>query len=403
VSTLVRDLYRSLVDERARDAVWAVRTRGDLSVLSHVVRGVLGVPRVVSSTRDHLEATVAWLCAAQDATGVGGVSAFYDVRAGVWGPPYPETTGYIIPTFFDLERGSGVRSYGVRAARMAEWLLGTQLECGAFPTGPLWPDWDRRPVVFDTGQVIHGLIRVFEQTRDARYLEAAVRAGDWLCAIQDPDGSWRRHTSSGGVHTYNVRTAWALLRLSQATDGAQYRRVATRNLEWALAQQCADGWFAHMEFRAGEDPLTHTIAYTIEGLLESGILLSESGLIASARLAADALIERQAEETYLGARYGRQWRRSAAWSCLTGNAQMAVIWFRLYELTGRKDYLSGALSANRHVKQHHVRRSRIAGLAGGVAGSGPIYGGYEPYRNLNWAAKFFTDSLLLEERLLPRS
>jgi hypothetical protein len=176
-----------------------------------------------------------------------------------------------------------------------------------------------------------------------------------------------------------------------------------RNLEWAVGQQDDDGWFAHMEFRAGEDPLTHTIAYTIEGVLESGILSSEGGLIDSARLAADALVERQAQEGRLGARYGRNWRRSTSWSCLTGNAQMAMIWFRLYDLTGRPAYLSAALAANRHVKQCHVRRSRTAGIAGGVAGSDPIYAGYEPYRNLNWAAKFFVDSLLLEEQYLPRS
>src|SRR5512138_3460019 len=96
----LKGLYHSAVDPRLRDSWWALRMRGDTSVLSGVVRGMFGVPHRVGSTSDHLEATMAWLCRAQDATGVGAVSAFYDVRAGSWGPPYPETTGYIIPTFY---------------------------------------------------------------------------------------------------------------------------------------------------------------------------------------------------------------------------------------------------------------------------------------------------------------
>ena len=78
---------------------------------------------------------------------------------------------------------------------------------------------------------------------------------------------------------------------------------------------------------------------------------------------------------------------------------MALIWFRLYELTARKDYLTAAIEANRYVKQQQNRKSTTPGVAGGIAGSHPIYAGYEPYRNLNWAAKFFVDSLLLEDRL----
>ena len=398
----VRDIYRSVVDERARDSLWALRTRHDTAVLSSVVRGMFGVSHPTASTREHLIATMGWLCAAQDASEGGGVSAFYDVRLGTWGPAYPETTGYIIPTFHDFARSSGDDTYRVRAERMAGWLLGLQLESGAFPIGPLWTDWERRPVVFDTGQIIHGLVRAFEEGGDPRYLDAARRAGDWLAGIQEPDGCWRRGTSSGSAHTYNVRTAWALLRLHQVTHDDTYRRSAVLNLEWAVGQQDPDGWFGHMEFRAGEVPLTHTIAYTVEGILESGVLLSDQGLLDSAGLAANALMERQREDAHLRARYGRGWRCEATWSCLTGNAQMALVWLRLHELTGRQEYLDAAIAGNRHVKQHQARTASHRGVAGGIAGSQPIYAEYEPYRNLNWAAKFFADSLLLEERVHAR-
>jgi hypothetical protein len=344
-----------------------------------------------------------WLCAAQDATADGGVSALYDVRSGEWGPSYPETTGYIIPTFFDYAAYSNDDRYRQRAVCMADWLLTLQLESGAFPIGPLWPDWERTPIVFDTGQIIHGLVRAFEETSCAHYLESARRAGDWLADIQEADGSWLKFTSLEHVHTYNVRAAWSLIRLHETTQNERHLTAAVANLEWALIQQTPEGWFRNAAFRPEEDPLTHTIAYTIEGILESGISLKNERFIAAARLAADALGGRQDQDGFLRARYGPGWRSSLGWSCLTGTAQMALIWLRLLELTGNSAYLTSARTAHLYIKQTQDLRSKRAGVAGGVSGSHPIYGDYEPFRHLNWAAKFFADSLLLEERLVAKA
>jgi hypothetical protein len=396
----LKHLYRAIVDDRVRDAMWALRSRGDASVLSAVVRGMFGWPHAAGTAREHLDATMAWLCAAQDAVAGGGVSAFYDVRAGTWGPPYPETTGYIIPTFHEVARLTGDAGLAARADRMAGWLLTLQLPDGAFPIGPLWPDWARDAIVFDTGQILHGLVRTYEERRDARVLEAASRAGDWLARIQENDGAWRRHESDEKEKTYNVRTAWALLRLHAVSGSDRHRDAAVKNLQRALSVQAPDGWYASMEFKAGTDPLTHTIAYTIEGVLESGILLGDDRLIASARKAADAMLEAQREAGgILRGRYAPGWTSTHTWTCLTGTAQMAMVWLTLHGITKDPRYVDAAQVASRHVRERQVRGSALAGVAGGIAGSWPIYGEYEPYRHLNWAAKFFVDGLLLELRL----
>jgi len=39
------------------------------------------------------------------------------------------------------------------------------------------------------------------------------------------------------------------------------------------------------------------------------------------------------------------------------------------------------------------------GIAGGVSGSYPIWGRYQPLRYISWGCKFFADALLLEMRL----
>lgn len=395
------ELLRTRLDSRVRDSVWALRSRGDRSVLSAVLRGAMGIPYPARSNREHLLVTMNWLCKAQEETGNGGVSAFYDVREAVWGPAYPETTGYIIPTFFEYAAFSGDEAFCTNAVRMAEWLLTLQLENGAFPIGPLWPEWERSPIVFDTGQIIFGLLRTFEEIGHQKYLEAARRAGDWLVKIQDEDGSWRHFTSLGYEHTYNVRVAWALAQLYKVSADEKYLYSARHNLDWALTQQKSDGWFDKAGFRPEEYPLTHTIAYTIDGFLEAGVLLSEEKFIQAARKAADALLQQQQRNGYLYGRYGPGWHTNVTWSCLTGNAQMAIIWLRLYEMTDEEDYMSAAKIANSYVKRTQSLNASLAGNVGGISGSFPIYGDYEPYRHLNWAAKFFADSLLLEERLHP--
>jgi uncharacterized protein YyaL (SSP411 family) len=395
----IKPIVRKVIDSQIRDSLWALRSRGDISVLSAVMHNRLGLKQKVGDNIDHLQATIRWLCEAQDQTRVGAVAAFYDMRSGEWGPPYPETTGYIIPTFFNYAAYKDEMIYRKRAISMADWLLTLQLENGAFPIGPLWPDWERKPIVFDTGQIIHGLVRAFEEIGNSSYLSVAKRAGDWLIKIQDQDGSWKKYTSLDMAHSYNVRSAWALLRLYQICPEEEFKRAAINNIEWTISQQDKDGWFRNAEFRPNEDPLTHTIAYTIEGLLESGIYLGDGQIIQSAQMAADALIDRQQQAGFLSARFGSGWASNLRWICLTGTAQMALVWLRLCEWTGNGSYFQAAVKANQFVKETQVRNSTFKGIAGGIGGSYPIYGDYEPYRFLNWAAKFFVDSLLLEHNL----
>jgi len=388
---------RNFIEKQLLPAWEPLKTRGDLSVFSAVVRGKLDLRFQAGTNQDHLKETMDWLCRAQDANSDGGVSAAFDVVANTWYQSYPETTGYIIPTFFDYADYTGDDSYRARAIRMADWLLSLQLEGGAFP-GPPWLEPKGKPVAFDTGQVIHGLVRVFEETGEVRFLDAAQRAGDWLVTIQEEDGSWCKFDMEH-PHTYNSRSAWAMLRIDNVDPYSHNRVAVLKNLNWVLSQQTSDGWFYNASFNPKEDPLTHTLAYTIEGILEVGKLLSDQRLIKAARLSADVLRIRQAQNGFLRGKYGIDWRSEVTWSCPTGNAQLALVWLKFYEITNDTIYLDAATAANHYLKQIQSRNSGSPGIRGGVPGSYPIYGDYGHYLYLNWAAKFFADSLMLEERL----
>lgn len=188
----------------------------------------------------HIAAAMAWLCAAQDGTADGGVSARYRLDRG-WAPSYPETTGYIIPTFFAHAKRLGDEQFHTRALRMTDWLLPLQLESGAFPGHDVGKA--PQPIVFNTGQIMLGLLSAFHETQQHKYLRAAMRAGDWLVAIQEPNGSWLKHTYLNRVHTYHTRVAWPLLELWVATGHERYRETAIKNLDWALGNQLPNGWY----------------------------------------------------------------------------------------------------------------------------------------------------------------
>jgi uncharacterized protein YyaL (SSP411 family) len=276
---------------------------------------------------------------------------------------------------------------------MGDYELGVQLPSGAIPGGFHPP---RQPFIFDTGQVIAGWVALFVETGDDRYLAAARRAGDWLLAAQADDGSWPHSDHAGAPRTYHAMVAWALAALGQTPGATRFTDAARRHAAWVIANQSGEGWFAHAELRGQAFPVTHTIAYTIAGLLETGILLGEDRFIAAARRAADALLARQLADGSLYGAYASGWLPKARWRCLTGCAQISVIWLRLYALAGDARYYAAATRINDFLRGAQDLGSGDSAKRGAVKGSWPFYGAYERLSYPNWAAKFFADALMLE-------
>lgn len=341
----------------------------------------------------HMRFAAEWLATAQDATPDAGVSAQFSLSKG-WDVSYPETTGYIIPTLLNYFHLTGQNAWRDRAIRMADWLLSTQLSNEAFP---LSSDL-ATPVVFDTGQVIFGLVSAFRETGARQHLEGATKAARWLVSIQEPTGAWLRHSYGGTSHTYYTRVAWALLEVYQELHDNDLLLVARKNLSWAMTQQLENGWFQNNAFSADEFPSLHTIAYAARGLLEARTILQEPQYIQAAAKTADALLIKQRKDGALHGEYDQGWRPTVGWTCLTGNAQTAIIWLKLYTLSGNKTYFEAAKRANVFLKRTKNLGAKEPGVRGGIKGSHPIQGGYMPYAYPNWAAKLFLDTLMLEER-----
>ena len=348
----------------------------------------------------HLLEAVRWLLTAREHNLDAGISAHFDLLRDRWAPSYSETTGYAVPTLLACAHTIGQAQLRDIALELADWLLRVRTSEGGVGHWGTKDSANARPVVFDTGQVIFGWLAAWQESGNRTYLEAAETAGRWLLEVQDVSGAWIRYQHQDTVKVIDTRVALALVRLAGATGQEAYTETARRNLNWAMGQQQPNGWFQHSSFLPNEDPFTHTIAYTAEGLLESGILLGEEQYIEAAQEVADVMLRLQRVDGSLASTYNEKWSATSRSSCLTGNCQMALIWTRLYELSGDHAYLDGARRAIAFVAGTQNLRTRNPSVRGAIAGSWPIYGHYQRFTYPNWAAKFFIDALLALESAL---
>jgi hypothetical protein len=345
----------------------------------------------------HLQGAIDWLCRAQDIRDgkpdAGSVSAGWSFEDG-WLPGYPETTGYIIETFLNAAKVLNQSKLVERAGRMIDWELSIQLSDGAFPGH--FGEPGSRPVIFNTGQIMHGMIAGYTQLGRADCLEAAIRAGRWLVRLQDDDGSWRQYEHNNVPHVYNTRATWALLVTGLLAAEVDLVASARRNLDWALCQQTPCGWLANNAFLPERAPFTHTIAYAIRGFLESGVLLDEDRYLQAAQLAGQGMAKVQRKDGWLAGTYRDNWVTADNYCCLTGLAQMSINWMRLTQITGEENFRAHARASLEYLKTTQNLDTKDPVVRGGIAGSSPIWGDYSRFEYPNWAAKFFADALLMD-------
>ncbi len=355
--------------------------------------------------RARAEAAVDWLVRSIDACGGRGSAAFYSrvyhpVRG--WWYPYPETTGYIIETLIAYARYADRPELIDLAIRQADWIMTLQFEDGALPGRSVVPGKKLSPSVFNTGQMILGLIAAADLTGNRVYLESALRAARWLAEGVDPAaGVWTRHAYvAGHAPAYYTRVCWPMLEVHARIGDAAIRRAAVRVLETIAGWQLPGGGFPNWGITAGQAGYTHTIAYVIRGLLESARLLGADGIAfqAAADRLADALRRRMEIRGRLAGAYHSDLRGDYWYTCLTGNCQLALVWMLIYDRTRDARFLSAALKALQFVIDRQKLRSLDPNLRGAIAGSCPIWGRYLAMRYPNWAPKFFADALMMADR-----
>jgi hypothetical protein len=347
-----------------------------------------------------LAAAVAWVLRAQQATPDTGVSLGYfplEIGGG-WYPSYPETTGYLITTLLAYARKYRRDDIRDAALAMAVWETEVQMPSGAVQGGALAPKGKQTPSAFNTGMVLDGWCTAYETTGDPRLLDSGAAAARFLVADMDEAGYFRTNgafVSQGETKTYNCLCAWPMLRLAGLTGDQQLEQAAVRTVEAALRRQRDNGWFANNCLELSSIPLTHTIAYTLQGLFEVGVLAGREDFVAAAERSLTNVLRRSRPDGFLAGRFDSQWKPAANFVCLTGSCQLALAAYRFAEVFGKRELLASADRILSFVKATQRLDGEDPNMIGAIAGSYPLLGSYMSGGFPNWATKYFIDALLL--------
>jgi hypothetical protein len=242
-----------------------------------------------------------------------------------------------------------------------------------------------------------GLIALYNWSGEQRWLVAAEQGAGWLADAVTKEGTWPNGNYKEGYNpAYYSRVAWPMLAVWNETQNKNLRRAAERVLQRIVGLRLAEGGFAKWGFEEGEAAYTHTIAYTLRGLIESANIIGEWSPWGEAT---ERALERLYRESELrGGRlpgaYTTNWEAVDYYTCPTGNAQIALCLLKFYELEEDLRLLNAACKLVDSVCTAQSQNPLISGLNGGIPGSQPVWGRYMIFRYPNWAAKFASDALM---------
>ncbi|MBN1639409.1 MAG: methyltransferase domain-containing protein, partial [Ignavibacteriales bacterium] len=258
--------------------------------------------------------------------------------------PYPEVTGYIIPTLCQW----GEKGF---AGDLTNWLIHHQNNDGSF-SAP-----DGIPYTFDTGQVIRGFVAELDNLPEVE--KPLRKACDWILTQVQLDGRlatpstkmWGK-IADDRIHIYVLSS---LIKAGEKLNERKYIDAAQRILEYYKKKK------ELIEFNT----LSHFYAYIIEALCD----LDEKEL-AKEGMGQIATLQRKngSIPAY----------KDVSWVCSPGLAQFAVIWYKL----GMREYADKAMNY----------LEKIQNKCGGFYGSYGKEANYFPKEEISWAVKFFLDA-----------
>ena len=300
---------------------------------------------------------------------------------------YIETTGYIIETLLKLD----IEKYINSALKAGEWLLSIQNKDGSFSEIDT-----NKPFVFDTGQVLIGLNSLYKFTKEEKYKNAIKKAGEWLVKVQEEDGSWEKYAYNKEKHTYYTRVAAALYEAGEILENEEFKTSALKNINWVLDNQKENGFFKYASFLESIPPYLHTIVYILEGLIEIYEKNKDERILKAVLKNANKLKEVGFNrDLILCSQYDEDFNCVNKERCITGLAQWAGVAVRIYEITKDVSFLQSASITLFYLKAKQLKSSF---MKGGFSASMPFWGRYGGFDFVNWSNKFFIDALLLYQK-----
>lgn len=274
--------------------------------------------------------------------------------------PYPEVTGYYIPSLIRW-------GYRELAVQYANWLMDIQKTDGS------WYDTDDQSAyIFDSAQILKGLLAIWDIYSDKNHLEKAIRDGvNWILSCMTSEGRlvtpdetcWGsdEDTCSELIHTYCLSP---IIEAGKRLDNDEYIQKAHLSLEYYKRRY--ENKILNFSL------LSHFYAYVVEAMLDLG----------EVDMARQAMknIEKYQKTSGAVPAYN-----NVDWVCSTGLFQLSLIWFRLGD--------------EEHGNKAFEYACKLQNESGGWFGSyisednPEETNTYFPNQEISWANKYFLDAL----------
>ena len=343
--------------------------------------------------------SINWLITCQKTSQDRRICTGFDLINNKITNSFPETTGYIIPTFIEfskLEKNDNIYKISVE---MGDWILDLIRNDGGL--GEPYGFFKPYPRIFTTAQAILGLLSLYDVSKQEKYITAATKLGKFLINNLNNDGSWNNdYTFLKKTTTYKTRVSWIMMLLYQYTKNHDFKISSINNLKFILLNETRSFWPLSCTFEKNNNALTHLLGYHLVALINfvnSNIVndkILENELINHVDYFYKKLNILLDKEQTLSAVINSEFKNIENYTCLTGNAQI-MFFALLYE---KNNELKNNLLSSKiyNIIFNKQIKSKNKDINGAIAGSFPINGNYAPYMLPSWASKFFIDSLLLK-------
>ena len=267
--------------------------------------------------------------------------------------PYPEVSGYYIPTLINIGERDLAKQY-------ANYLVTIQN-----PNGSFFGGWGGREYVFDTAQIVRGWVSIVDIMPELK--EPIRKACDWLVREAQPSYNklyygWAEHKDKAWA-----MMLYALWPIKQANDKLFNDDKITQCIDEMIDLYISE-IDIHIRYDGG-DYQAHYYMYAMEALYDFGYEdYAKKGL-------EDILTYRNKEGWIPGKSYDK-------WICYCGNAQAALLLARMKDQ--RAAHLIELLET-------------VQTKSGGFYGSNDTQ--YFSTEEISWTTKYYVDAVLEKSQL----
>jgi len=306
-----------------------------------------------------------------------------------WRAAYPETSGYMIENF--LNQNSILASDHEIAIKTGDWLLKIQDPAGFFCGGID----QKKASSFNTAQILFGLHALYKHTKESKYFDAILLSKKWLFSQIQADGKWSKSLYVNDYFpTYYSRAIWPLMLVSSTEEESA---ILLKSFDLLWKHRDNESIFKNAGFFPGKPALSHTLLYSLEGFYEIAVLNNNLNVISEIveilKNEARVIIQNKS----LWAQIEQSGKRNYHFRCITGEAQMASLLFKIYrhhknpELLNAGNLLLQGLIEIQIMSEYKYRN-------GAFPASIPLYSQYFPFQYVNWTNKFFLDACYFKKQ-----